>query len=74
MRTLSPARLYSLRATMRASRWPLPGLPPRVSHPDTVAALAMVRDELSMASVEREIAVSYSLIDYSDTPSHGRGY
>ena len=73
MRTLTPAAvrtatIYARRAQRRADRWPLPGIAPRESHPDTIAALAMVREELSMASSEREIAASYSLATYSDAP------
>ena len=39
MRTLSPSALYSMRATMRANRWPLPGLGPvEIVHPSPSAA------------------------------------
>ena len=68
MRSLSPRDRYRLRANLRAARWPLPGLPPVEYHPEVAAALAMVRDELMLASIEREIAASYSLATYSDSP------
>lgn len=60
---------FALRATARAARWPLPGLPSAVAPSTDVAdALAMVADCLACAAAGRQLSTAYSLTDYSDAP------
>ena len=78
MRSLTRRDLYSLRATLRAQRWPLPGLGPvEIVHPSpSMATLYALEDVRALVAshgrTEESILASATVASLAAT--HGRGY